>query len=61
MTKKRAKEIAQEIKKSQEWNNELLAELCKLADMTAEWETADGESFEQVVYAAAEKLGVDID
>lgn len=30
------------------------------ADMTAEWETADGDTFEAVVYAAAEKLGVEI-
>ncbi len=26
----------------------------------AEWETADGDTFEAVVYAAAEKLGVEI-
>lgn len=26
----------------------------------AEWEAADGDSFESVVYAAAEKLGVEI-
>ena len=61
MTNTRAQEIAQEINNSQEWDNALLAELCELAGMTAEWESADGESFENVVYAAAEKLGVEID
>ena len=61
MTNTRAQEIAQELNNSQEWNDALLAELCELADMTAEWESADGESFEDVVYAAAEKLGVEID
>lgn len=43
-----------------EWDNDLCAELCEAADMTAEWETADGDTFEAVVYAAAEKLGVEI-
>ncbi len=61
MTNTRAQEIAQELNNSQEWNDALLSELCELADMTAEWESADGESFEDVVYAAAEKLGVEID
>ena len=61
MTNTRAQEIAQELNNSQEWNDALLAELCELADMTAGWESADGESFEDVVYAAAEKLGVEID
>ena len=61
MANTRAQEIAQEINNSQEWDNALLAELCGLAGMTAEWESADGESFEDVVYAAAEKLGVEID
>lgn len=43
-----------------EWDNDLCAELCEAADMTAEWENADGDTFEAVVYAAAEKLGVEI-
>lgn len=56
----RAQELAEEIRKSQEWDLDQLAELCELADMTAEWEAADGETFEQVAFQAAEKLGVEI-
>jgi hypothetical protein len=56
----RAQELAAEIRKSQEWDLDQLAELCELADMTAEWEAADGETFEQVAFQAAEKLGVKI-
>ena len=54
-------ELANAINASTEWDNELLAELCARADMTEEWNAADGETFESVVYAAAEKLGVEID
>ena len=61
MKNTRAQELANEINKSGEWIPDLLEELCKLADMTAEWKSADGESFEDVVYAATEKLGVEID
>lgn len=57
---KTAIEIATEIRNASEWNEELLAELCELADMAAEWEAADGENFEAVAFAAAEKLGVEI-
>jgi len=53
-------EIAQEIRASQEWTPELLQELCLAAGMSAEWEAADGESFEAVAFKAAEKLGVEI-
>lgn len=49
-------EIAADIRNAAEWDNDL----CEAADMTAEWETADGDTFEAVVYAAAEKLGVEI-
>lgn len=56
----RAQEIARELSASSEWVPELCAELCGLADMSAEWESADGEGFEVVIYAAAEKLGVEI-
>lgn len=55
-----AYEIAADIRNAAEWDNDLCAELCEAADMTAERETADGDTFEAVVYAAAEKLGVEI-
>ena len=56
----RAFELAEMIRNSDTWNMEALAELCELADMEEEWKAADGETFESVVYAAAEKLGVEI-
>lgn len=64
-------EIAADIRKSDVWDYELCTELCKAADMEEEWEAASagdydwndlnrGPSFEEVVEAAAEKLGVEI-
>lgn len=35
-------------------------ELYERAGMSEEWEAADGDTFESVVYAAAEKLGIQI-
>ena len=59
-TNETAQMIATEIRSSDEWNMSLLSKLCELADMTAEWESADGETFESIAYKAAEKLGVEI-
>lgn len=56
----RAYEIAEELKNSGEWIPELCEELCELAGMSDEWKEADGESFESVLYKAAESLGVEI-
>lgn len=56
----RERELAQEIKAKDEWDFDQLAELCELAGMSEEWEAADGETFEQVAFKAAEKLGVEI-
>lgn len=53
-------ELAAEIREGQEWDLDQLAELCELAGMSEEWEAADGETFEQVAFKAAEKLGVEI-
>lgn len=57
---RREQEIAKVLSASGEWIPELCKELCELADMSKEWEEADGESFELVVHAAADKLGVEI-
>lgn len=56
----REQELAEEIRSSQEWDLDQLKELCELAGMSEEWESADGETFEQVAFKAAEKLGVEI-
>ena len=53
-------EIAKKLRESDTWDMDLLKELCTLAGMEKEWGAADGESFEAVAYAAAEKLGVEI-
>ena len=57
-----AKTIAETIRTADTWDEvqDELAALCKLAGLSAEWEAADGESFEAVAYAAAERLGVKI-
>lgn len=52
--------LAKKIRMAEEWNLEDLAALCSAADMTEEWEAADGDTFEDVVFSAAEKLGVEI-
>lgn len=53
-------EIAEKLRSMGTWDNELCAELCELAGMSEEWRNADGDTFEQVLYSAAEKLGVEI-
>lgn len=60
MKNERAAEIAEELRQLPTWDYELLEELCSLADMSDEWKEADGDTFESVAYAAAEKLGVEI-
>lgn len=56
-----AYEVAEKIRKSSEWIFEDCEELCKLAGLEKEWQEADGESFESVVFKAAEILGVEIE
>ena len=55
-----ANEIAENLRSTDTWNAELCAALCEEAGMTAEWEAADGDTFESVVEADAAKLGVEI-
>lgn len=52
--------IAEALRSADTWDADLACALCALAGMTPAWEAADGDSFEYVVYQAAEKLGVDI-
>lgn len=58
MTK--SQEIAKEIRDSDIWDAELLAQLCDEAGMIDEWNAADAENFEAVAFKAAGKLGVEI-
>lgn len=57
---KTAEELALEINSRDTWDGDLLAQLCELAGLEEEWEAADGDTFENVVYQAAERLGVEI-
>lgn len=59
-TTARAIEVAEAIRASDTWDFDLLAELCELADMSEEWKSADGDTFEHVAFAAADKLGVEL-
>ena len=56
----RVQELVAEIRNNSEWDMDQLQELCELAGMVEEWDAADGETFEKVAFAAAEKLGVEI-
>lgn len=55
-----AEKIAAELREKDTWDPDLCRELCAEAGMEAEWDAADGETFESVVQAAADKLGVEI-
>lgn len=52
--------VAYRISMSDEWNPEDCRRLCELAEIEDEWDAADGETFEQVVFKAAELLHVKI-
>lgn len=55
-------ELAEAIADSNSWVNceSECSELCHYAGYDVEWHEADGDTFENVVYKAAKKLGVDI-
>ena len=53
-------EIAKELRGQDVWSMELLELLCDEADLTEEFENADSETFESVVYKAADVLNVEI-
>ena len=57
----RSNEIATALRSFGEWDFELIEELCKIAGLKEEWNNSDSVNFEDVVYKAAEILGVDID
>ena len=40
------------------WSLEACKELCKRAGLENDWENADADTFEEVIYHAAEILGV---
>lgn len=52
-------DLAQKIRDLNEWDPDLLRDLCWRADIVDEWDAA-GDDFESVAYRAAEILGVEI-
>jgi len=57
---KSAAEVAAQLNATNIWDPALIRRLVWLADMEAEYDEADGDDVESVIYAAAEKLGVSI-
>lgn len=55
-----AQAIAWDLRHSGEWDPELCERLAALAGMADEYREADGETFEVVLFRAAEALGVEI-
>ena len=53
-------QLAERIRLCDEWIPELVEELCYRADMLDEWREAGPDDSEELIYAAAEKLGVTI-
>ena len=53
-------ELAKNIADATEWNEADILELVKRAGLEDEYEAADGDTFESVIYKAAEMLGVEI-
>lgn len=51
---------AYRIRHNGEWNPDDCRHLCELADMAGEYDSADSDTVEDVVSAAADKLGVEI-
>lgn len=60
MEKKNLQAMIDEMNRSGEWNPDTLKAICEAAGMADEWAAADGETFEAVAYAAAEKLGLEL-
>ena len=53
-------ELAKKIAEATEWNQEDIIELVRRAGLEDEYDQADGETFESIVYKAAAVLGVEI-
>lgn len=52
--------LSHKMSMSDEWNPEDCRRLCELAGIEDEWDAADSETFEQVVFKAAELLHVKV-
>ena len=52
--------IAEALRSADTWDMDLARELCALVGMAEAFDAADGDTFEPVIYAAADKLGVEV-
>ena len=52
--------LAKRIQHSQEWNLEDIKELISYAGLEDEWDKADAEDVESIIYKAADILGVEV-
>ncbi len=59
-TENEIRDLAKKIRNSDEWDLDDIRDLCDAAGMLDEFDAADGETFEAVVYAAAKKLHIDV-
>lgn len=55
-----ANEIAEAMRSADTWDMDLAHELCAMAGMAEAFDAADGDTYEGVIYAAAEKLCVEV-
>ncbi len=55
-----AQEVAERIRSSETWNDQDARELRRLAGMEQDYQNADGDTFEAIIYAAADVLHVAI-
>ena len=52
--------IAEALRSADTWDMDLARELCEMAGMGEAFDAADGDTFESVICAAADKLGVEV-
>ena len=52
--------LAKRIQQSKEWNLEDVKELISYAGLEDEWDKADAEDAESIIYKAADILGVEV-
>lgn len=52
--------IAEALRSADTWDMDLARELCELAGMAEAFDAADGDTFEEIILRAADKLGVEI-
>lgn len=55
-----ATKIAEALRSADTWDMDLARELCETAGMAEAFDAADGDSFEEIILRAADKLGVEI-